>query len=115
MPFKFSYNEKRVHAQLMELAGSNGLIAISIRKLGLLLGLNEVETAAGLNVFREAGGETNEKTRPTGRAQTYHVVRAEELLAQQPSNVILFAPYLEAKRRAGTDKKRQKRKHDLCG
>jgi hypothetical protein len=115
MPFKFSYNEKRVHAQLMELAGSNGLIAISIRKLGLLLGLNEVETAAGLNVLREAGAIAIEKPSHDGRPKTYHVVRAEELLAQQPSNVILFAPYLEAKRRAGTDKKRQKRKHDLCG
>jgi predicted ArsR family transcriptional regulator len=112
---KFTYNERLVYQQLLQLGEhSGGIVTLSVKKIGLLLGLDEADAARCLDVLKENEVIAVAKPGAHGRPATYRVFTETEMRGRYPSNVILFAPYLGRKQRDKSRKKPQARNHDLC-
>jgi predicted ArsR family transcriptional regulator len=108
---KLTYNAKRMHARLMQMSDSNGLVMISVGEMCRLFGLSEITLRRNLNMLQEIGAVTIAEP-ACGRFP--HTYRITDLQPERPTNIIQFAPYLERKRNRKIIPFTQPRKRDLC-
>jgi hypothetical protein len=110
--------DARVRAELESLTDADGLVEISIRRLGLRLGLDEIGTGFSVRRLIKSGAViiARRNNPQKQRRKTYRVIGHDEMLARQASNVIhLFLALKSQKRLARLGRTTVHGSLELCG